>query len=150
MTSMQQLLYNAVAAVVTGVNWYGTEANDERMGPPPTRNPPTPYGYVRITDSFVAVPGDIRQMVQFRIGDSEGRQYSRINPQLVLCEVVFARNPAKQFKCQETGEILYFPEPAGWTPGQDDIDRPGYVIRTMEVMFRRQIIGAAIASSINY
>lgn len=150
MTSIQQQLYSALVAAVGGVTWYGSEDNTDRMEPPPISNPPTPYGYVRLTDVFVNVPGDLRQMVQIRVGDKEGRKYSRINPILIRCEVVFARNPTKKFIDTTTGEMIYYPEPAGIAPGTDDLDRPGHVLRVLDVMFRRQVIPAAIASSINH
>lgn len=150
MTSIQQQLYATLVAAVTGVTWYGSEDNTDKMGAPPVSNPPTPYGYVRITDSFSASPGDIRQTIQIRVGDSEGRQYSRINSILVKCEVVFARNPTTQFIDDVTGEVLYFPEPAGWTAGIDDLDRPGHVLKIAEFLFRKEIIPAVIAQIINH
>lgn len=150
MTSIQQQLYSALVAAVTGVTWYGSEDDTDKMGAPSVSNPPTPYGYVRVMDSFPASPGDMRQMIQIKVGDVEGRQYSRINPILVKCEVEFARNPTKQFIDAATGEFLYYPEPAGWTPGSDDLDRPGHVFKIAEFMFRKEIIPAVIAQTIDY
>lgn len=150
MTSIKQQLYSTLVSSVTGVTWYGSDDNTDKMGPPPVTNPPTPFGYLRFLDVFQAVPGDLRQMIQIRIGDNEGRQYSRINAKLLLCEVAFARNPAKQFKDTATGEVWYFPEVAGKSPEFEDIDRPGYLIRTLDVMFRIELIPAVIAQTVNY
>jgi hypothetical protein len=149
MTSIKQQFYNALVATVTGVTWYGSDDNTDKMLPPPIDNAPTPWGYLRFNDTFDAIPGDTRAMVQIRIGDSERRQYSRINAKLLLCEVLFARNPAKEYIDTDTGEVWYFPEPAGWSPESEDLDRPGTLIRVAEFMFRRRIKAAAIAATID-
>ena len=150
MTSIKQQLYTALVTTVTGVTWYGSDDNTEKMGPPPLENATFPWGYLQFSDEFLAVPGDTRAMISITIGDEERRQYSRINSKLLLCDVLFARNPTTQYIDTALGEVWYYPEPGGWTRESQDFDRPNTLSRTAEYMFRKRIKAAAIASLVNH
>lgn len=146
MTSIKQQLYATLVAQVTGVNWYGSDDNTSKMGPPPAEAS-TPWGYLQFTDVFNFRPRDPRAVIEITIGDIERRQYTRINEILTKCDAVFAHNPETDYVDAATGELWYYPEMLSWSGELEDFDRPGILIRTADYMFRKRIKAAMVAAT---
>jgi hypothetical protein len=150
MTSIKHQLFLALkndpGLIALGFTWYGDDSDDQYSMPPPSSNPPAPWGHLQFADSFPALPGDTRQIVSITLGDEERRQYRRINAGIIRCHVIFARRPETRYVDEDTTEMWWFPEPAGIIRETEDPDRPGYLIRAVDFMFRTAVGAAAVVS----
>lgn len=151
--SVKQQFYALLVDPTTGLaalgfTVYGSDAGTATDGPPPVDGAPAPWAYLRLVDEFVLGVLDVRAVVQVRLGDNERHGYSRINPGLARCAVLFAPNRQVMYQDATTTEHWWQPEPFGVSGETEDPDRPGTVLRWGEWAFRK-VVGAAMVAAVS-